>query len=92
MPAKRRRLVAVATGRMLDSVDDYPAVVGSAMRGAVNIVDACSEFSARRKECLAVGEDGGVDRCGDDSVELVVGDDFYGPHVAIGMVTRNGRI
>ena len=43
---KRGRLVAVATGRMLDAVDDYPAVVGSAVRGTVDIVDAGGEFSA----------------------------------------------
>ena len=61
---------------MLNAIDDHPSVVGSAMRGAVDVVDACQISSARWKEGLSVSKDSGVGRRCYDAVELIVDYDF----------------
>jgi len=77
--------------RMLRTVDYYPAIVRSSMRGAVYVVNAGDELSTRGKEGLTVGEDGDMSRRCDSAVEVVIDDDFDEAHIAARQGDAQGK-
>jgi hypothetical protein len=76
---------------MLLTVDDDPSIIGSAMRGAVNIVNSGDEAASRREKCLPICEDLSVNGRSYNPVEIVICNDFYQPRIAIGKSDAQGQ-
>src|SRR6202000_136095 len=75
-------LVLAIRGVLLAVYHD-PAIVCAAMRGAMHVMNAGDEMTARWKKCLSIGIYLRVGRSRDYAIEIVVGHHFHQTRVSV---------
>jgi hypothetical protein len=76
---------------MLLTVHYHPAMIGTAMRRAMNIVNACRETTVGGEKGLSICQDLRVDRSRYHTIKIVVRNDLHQTCVSIGKSDAQGQ-